>query len=82
MGLLVCKNALIIGLSSDRAIAWGIAQALHSEGVTIGFTYQRESRKRHVDALAVQRLGRSRYRRNTVGGRGAASYRSSIVNSP
>ena len=54
MALLEAKNALIIGLSSDRAIAWGIAQALHSQGATIGFTYQRESRKRHADALAAQ----------------------------
>lgn len=54
MALLEGKNALIIGLSSDRAIAWGIAQALRSEGATIGFTYQRESRKRHADALAAQ----------------------------
>src|SRR3954454_19963920 len=54
MALLEGKNALIIGLSSERAIAWGIAQALHSEGAAIGFTYQRESRKRHADALAAQ----------------------------
>ena len=48
------KNALIVGLSSERAIAWGIAQALHGQGATIGFTYQRESRQRHADALAAQ----------------------------
>src|SRR3982750_450617 len=54
MALLKRKNVLIIGLSSDRAIAWGIAQALHSEGAAIGFSYQRESRKRHADALAAQ----------------------------
>jgi enoyl-[acyl-carrier protein] reductase I len=54
MALLEGKKALIVGLSSDRAIAWGIAQALRGEGATIGFTYQRESRKRHADALAEQ----------------------------
>src|SRR5215208_1348294 len=54
MALLEGKNALIVGLSSDRAIAWGIAQALHAEGATIGFSYQRESRKRHADTLAAQ----------------------------
>src|SRR5690242_18061756 len=53
MALLEGKNALIVGLSSDRAIAWGIAQALRAEGATIGFTYQRESRKRHADGLAA-----------------------------
>jgi enoyl-[acyl-carrier protein] reductase I len=54
MALLEAKKALIIGLSNERAIAWGIAQALHSEGATIGFTYQRESRKRHADGLAAR----------------------------
>jgi len=54
MTLLEGKNALIVGLSSERAIAWGIAQALRSAGATIGFTYQRESRKRHADSLAAQ----------------------------
>jgi enoyl-[acyl-carrier protein] reductase I len=54
MPLLEGKNALIVGLSSERAIAWGIAQALHSEGATIGLTYQRESRQRHAQALADQ----------------------------
>jgi len=54
MALLEGKNALIVGMSSDRAIAWGIAQSLHSEGAALGFTYQRESRKRHADALAAQ----------------------------
>ena len=54
MPLLEGKNALIVGLSSERAIAWGIAQALHSEGAAIGFTYQRESRQRHAESLAAQ----------------------------
>jgi enoyl-[acyl-carrier protein] reductase I len=54
MGILAAKNALIVGLSSDRAIAWGIARSLHSAGAALGFTYQRESRKRHADALAAQ----------------------------
>jgi enoyl-[acyl-carrier protein] reductase I len=54
MPLLEGKNALIVGLSSDRAIAWGIAQALRSEGATVGLTYQRESRQRHAQALAAQ----------------------------
>jgi enoyl-[acyl-carrier protein] reductase I len=54
MALLEGKKALIVGLSSNRAIAWGIAQALRSEGAVVGFTYQRESRQRHADALAAQ----------------------------
>jgi enoyl-[acyl-carrier-protein] reductase (NADH) len=39
MALLAGKHALIIGLSSDRAIAWGIAQALHSQGAAIGYKF-------------------------------------------
>src|SRR5215217_4418011 len=54
MPLLEGKNALIVGLSSERAIAWGIAQALHRQGAAIGFTYQRESRQRHAESLAAQ----------------------------
>jgi enoyl-[acyl-carrier protein] reductase I len=54
MGILEGKNALIIGMSSDRAIAWGIARSLRDEGAALGFTYQRESRRRHADALAAQ----------------------------
>jgi enoyl-[acyl-carrier protein] reductase I len=54
MGILEGKNALIIGMSSDRAIAWGIARSLRNEGAALGFTYQRESRRRHADALAAQ----------------------------
>src|SRR5690349_643184 len=54
MPLLEGKHALIVGLSSDRAIAWGIAQALRREGAAIGLTYQRESRARHAGALAAQ----------------------------
>ncbi len=38
MGSLTGKNALIFGLSNDRSIAWGITQALHREGATLGFS--------------------------------------------
>src|SRR5690242_17985957 len=54
MGLLDGKTGLVVGLSSDRAIAWGIAQALRGEGAALGFTYQRESRQRHAETLARQ----------------------------
>jgi enoyl-[acyl-carrier protein] reductase I len=56
MGIVSGKKGLIIGLSSDRAIAWGIAQALHAEGAELGFTYLRDSRRRHAAALA-ERIG-------------------------
>ncbi len=38
MGLLEGRNALVFGVANDHSIAWGIAQALHAEGATIGFS--------------------------------------------
>ena len=42
MGFLTGKKALIVGLASNRSIAWGIAQAMHREGAELAFTYQNE----------------------------------------
>ena len=38
MGLLEGKNALVFGVANDHSIAWGIAQALHAEGASVGFS--------------------------------------------
>jgi enoyl-[acyl-carrier protein] reductase I len=38
MGLLEGRSALVFGVANDHSIAWGIAQALHGEGATIGFS--------------------------------------------
>src|SRR5690349_19957915 len=38
MVLLDGKKALISGVPYDHSIAWGIAQAPHLEGATVGFT--------------------------------------------
>src|SRR3990172_4555564 len=38
MGLLEGKRALIFGVANDHSIAWGIAQAFHREGATIGLS--------------------------------------------
>ena len=48
MGQLDGKSALVVGVSNDRSIAWGIAQALHREGAKVAFSYQplMESRAR------------------------------------
>ncbi|MEZ5566197.1 MAG: enoyl-ACP reductase [Gammaproteobacteria bacterium] len=42
MGFLAGKRALIVGVASDRSIAWGIAQAMNREGAHLAFTYQGE----------------------------------------
>jgi enoyl-[acyl-carrier protein] reductase I len=52
MGFLTGKRALIVGVASNRSIAWGIAQALCREGAEVAFTYQNERLKSRVEKLA------------------------------
>lgn len=52
MGFLQGKRALIVGVASQRSIAWGIAQAMHREGAELAFTYQTERLKDRVDEAA------------------------------
>jgi enoyl-[acyl-carrier protein] reductase I len=54
MGLLEGKRALIIGVASDRSIAWGIAQAMRREGAELAFTYQNERLRERVEKYAAQ----------------------------
>ena len=42
MSFLAGKRAVIIGLASNRSIAWGIAQALRARGAELAFNYQNE----------------------------------------
>jgi enoyl-[acyl-carrier protein] reductase I len=39
MGFLNGKRALIVGLATDRSIAWGIAQAMREQGAELAFSY-------------------------------------------
>jgi enoyl-[acyl-carrier protein] reductase I len=39
MGFLSGKRALIVGLATDRSIAWGIAQAMHAQGAELAFSH-------------------------------------------
>lgn len=52
MGILTGKRALIIGVATDRSIAWGIAQAFHKHGAELAFTYGAERLKERVTPLA------------------------------
>ncbi len=52
MGFLEGKRALIVGLASNRSIAWGIAQAMHREGAELAFTYQNEKLRERVEKMA------------------------------
>jgi len=40
MGFLTGKKALVVGVASNRSIAWGIAEAMASNGCEIALTYQ------------------------------------------
>lgn len=52
MGILSGKRALIVGVATDRSIAWGIAQALHEHGAELAFTYGHEKLQERVAPLA------------------------------
>jgi enoyl-[acyl-carrier protein] reductase I len=52
MGILTGKRALIVGVATDRSIAWGIAQAFHQHGAELAFTYGAERLKDRVTPLA------------------------------
>ncbi len=54
MGFLQGKRALIIGVASDRSIAWGVAKALHREGAELAFTAKDQKLQQRVQKLAVQ----------------------------
>lgn len=58
MGFLSGKRALIVGLASQRSIAWGIAKAMHEQGADLAFTYQNEKLRGRVEDMAAQ-LGSS-----------------------
>jgi enoyl-[acyl-carrier protein] reductase I len=52
MGMLDGRNALIFGVANDHSIAWGIAQALHDAGATVGFSSVESLIERRVRPLA------------------------------
>lgn len=52
MGFLNGKRALILGLASDRSIAFGIAEAMHREGATLALTYPNDKFKGRVEEMA------------------------------
>jgi enoyl-[acyl-carrier protein] reductase I len=54
MGFLQNKRALIVGLASDRSIAYGIAEAMHREGAELAFTYQNEKLRERVTTMAAE----------------------------
>jgi enoyl-[acyl-carrier protein] reductase I len=53
MGFLTDKRAFIVGVATDRSIAWGIAQAMHREGAQLAFSYVNDKMKERVEPLAA-----------------------------
>ena len=54
MGFLAGKRAVIVGLASNRSIAWGIAQAMRREGAELAFGYQNDKLKSRVEGMAAE----------------------------
>jgi enoyl-[acyl-carrier protein] reductase I len=52
MGFLAGKRALIVGVATDRSIAWGIAQAMQREGATLALSFANDKLKERVVPLA------------------------------
>ncbi|MGA2025138.1 MAG: enoyl-ACP reductase [Steroidobacteraceae bacterium] len=53
MGFLAGKRALIVGVATDRSIAWGIAEAMHAQGAELAFSYANDKFKERVEPLAA-----------------------------
>lgn len=53
MGMLEGKRALIVGVASNRSIAWGIAKAMRREGAELAFTYQNDRLRERVEEFAA-----------------------------
>lgn len=54
MGFLTGKRALIVGLASNRSIAYGIAKAFHEQGAELAFTFQNEKLQSRVETMAAE----------------------------
>lgn len=54
MGFMQGKRVLIVGLASNRSIAWGIAQAMHREGAELAFTFQNDKLQSRVETMAAE----------------------------
>ena len=52
MGFLAGKRALIVGVASNRSIAWGVARAMHREGAALAFSYQNDKLRPRVEKFA------------------------------
>ena len=54
MGILNGKRALIVGVASNKSIAWGVARAMAREGAEVALTYQNDRLKSRVEGFAKE----------------------------
>jgi len=54
MGFLSGKKALIVGIASNRSIAYGIARAMHREGAELAFSYANDKLQPRVEKFAAE----------------------------
>jgi len=54
MGFMAGKRALIVGVATERSIAWGIAQAMHREGAELAISYANDKLRERVVPLAAE----------------------------
>lgn len=54
MGFLAGKRAAIVGLASNRSIAYGIAGAMHREGAELAFSFQTDKLRGRVEKMAAE----------------------------
>jgi enoyl-[acyl-carrier protein] reductase I len=54
MGFLAGKRALVVGVASNRSIAWGVAQALHRQGAELVLSYQGDKLQERVEKLGKE----------------------------
>ena len=54
MGFLSGKKVLIVGIASNRSIAYGIAQAMHRQGAELAFSYANDKLQPRVEKFAAE----------------------------
>ena len=54
MSFLSGKKVLIVGIASNRSIAYGIAQAMHREGAELAFSYANDKLQPRVEKFAAE----------------------------
>lgn len=54
MGFLKGKRALVVGLASNRSIAWGIAKAMREQGAELAFSFHGERLEDRVRKMAAE----------------------------